>query len=154
MTGFADAESCFGLYIYKNTSLKTGWYVFLNFNITLHKKDINLLNQIKNFFGVGIVSNHRDQSKQYNVKSVKDIKIIIDPFDKFPLMTKKLDDYRLFKKAYNLILNKEHLTHEGIEKLIVIKNSINRGLSPEILNTFSNLKFEDTPIITKKRTPF
>lgn len=69
-------------------------------------------------------------------------------------MTQKLKDYQLFKKAYNIILNKEHLTPEGIEKLLNLKNSINRGLSPELLKTFSNIKFENTPILTKKELPF
>lgn len=38
VTGFTDAEGCFGLYLYKNTALKSGWSVFLDFKITLHKK--------------------------------------------------------------------------------------------------------------------
>ncbi len=58
ITGFIDAEGCFGLYLYKNTAMKSGWSVFLDFKITLHKKDEDLLNQIQNYFCVGSVFKH------------------------------------------------------------------------------------------------
>jgi hypothetical protein len=49
------------------------------------------------------------------------------------LITNKLNDYKLFKLAYILILKKEHLTLEGIKKLVSIKSSMNLGLSPLVL---------------------
>jgi len=36
------------------------------------------------------------------------MQIIIDPFDKFPLMTKKLNDFKLFKLAYNLFIKNKN----------------------------------------------
>jgi len=47
---------------------------------------------------------------------------IIDHFEKFPLITNKLKDYKLFKLAYILFLKKEQLTIEGIKKLVSIKS--------------------------------
>jgi hypothetical protein len=52
VTGFTDAEGCFGLYIYKNKNYKTGWSINLVFQISLHEKDINLLEQFKLYFGL------------------------------------------------------------------------------------------------------
>jgi hypothetical protein len=106
VTGFTDGEGCFGLYIYPNTASKIGWYVFLDYKITLHEKDKIILDQIQNYFGVGSVFNHGKQTKQYGIKSIKDLQIIINHFDKFSLRTKKVNDYRLFKKAFNIIINK------------------------------------------------
>jgi hypothetical protein len=60
------------------------------------------------------------------------MQIIIDHFDKFPLITNKLKDYKLFKLAYNLFLKKEQLSIEGIKKLVKIKNEMNLGLSLEL----------------------
>lgn len=57
---------------------------------------------------------------------------IINHFEKFPLITSKLKDYKLFKLATNLILQKELLTLEGIKRLVSIKSSMNLGLSPEL----------------------
>jgi hypothetical protein len=66
--------------------------------------------------------------------------IIIDHFDKFPLKTKKLNDFKLFKLAYNLFIKKEHLSIESIEKLVKIKSSMNLGLSTQLKTTFANIK--------------
>jgi hypothetical protein len=41
-----------------------------------------------------------------------------------------------------LILKKEHLTLEGIKKLVSIKSSMNLGLSPELKTIFSNIEPE------------
>jgi hypothetical protein len=56
---------------------------------------------------------------------VQDLKVIIDHFDKYPLLTKKLADYLLFKQAFKLVLLKEHLTKEGVLKIVALKASIN-----------------------------
>jgi hypothetical protein len=37
-------------------------------------------------------------------------------------MTKKLADFELFRLAYKLVLNKEHLKLEGLKKNSSIKN--------------------------------
>lgn len=42
-------------------------------------------------------------------------------------LTQKLADYLLFRQAFELIKNKEHLTVEGLNKLVAIKASINWG---------------------------
>ena len=46
-------------------------------------------------------------------------------FDKYPLLSQKKGDFLLFKKAFNIILNKEHLTEDGLRKIAAIKASIN-----------------------------
>ncbi len=142
VTGFTDAEGCIGLYIYKNANYKTGWFISLVFQISLHEKDKIILEQIQNYFGVGGLTSHGSTSLKYSVRSHKDLQIIIDHFDKFPLITNKLNDYKLFKLAYILFLKKEQLTLEGIKKLVSIKSSMNLGLSPELKTIFSNLEPE------------
>ena len=52
----------------------------------------------------------------YNVRSFKELSIIIDHFDKYPLLTQKQADYLLFKSAFLIIKTKEHLTQEGFHK--------------------------------------
>jgi hypothetical protein len=139
VTGFTDADGCFGLYIYKNKNYKTGWSINLVFQISLHEKDINLLEQIKFYFGVGGISKHGSASLKYSVRSHKDMQIIIDHFDKFPLITNKLKDYKLFKLAYILFLKKEQLSIEGIKKLVSIKSEMNLGLSLELKASFPDI---------------
>jgi hypothetical protein len=139
VTGFIDAEGFFWLYTYSNTASKSGWYVFLDFKITLHKKDRDLLDQIKNFFGVGEISKHGEKTINYGVRSIKDLQLIIKHFDKFTLKTKKLNDYKLFKLAFDIIKNKEHLTKDGFNKLLSIKSLMNKGLSPKLKLAFPEI---------------
>ena len=117
VTWFTDADGCFGLYISKNTKYKTGWYISLVYKISLHKKDKNILEQIQKYFGVGGITSHSSTSLKYSVRSYNDMQIIIDHFDKFPLITNKLNDYNLFKLAYTLFLKKELLSLKGIKKI-------------------------------------
>ena len=53
------------------------------------------------------------------------MQLIINHFDKYSLKTQKLNDYKLFKLAFDIIKNKEHLTKEEINKLLAIKYFMN-----------------------------
>jgi hypothetical protein len=58
------------------------------------------------------------------------------------LITQKYADYYLFKMAVNLIKNKDHLTTEGLEKVVAIRKSLNLGLSSELEKAFPKLTVE------------
>ena len=53
VTGFTDGEGCFRVSVRKNPKYKVEWRVELDFEIGLNKKDIALLEQIKNLLKVG-----------------------------------------------------------------------------------------------------
>lgn len=62
----------------------------------------------------------------YQVSSYKDIANKIIPFlDENRLLTSKYLNYMAFKQAINLMINKEHLTTEGIIKLQELANLMN-----------------------------
>jgi len=73
----------------------------------------------------GKIYKHGVDSMQYRVSSLKNLKIITDHFDSYPLITQKRADYLLFKQAIAIINNKEHLSREGLLKLVGIKASLN-----------------------------
>jgi hypothetical protein len=146
VTGFADAEGSFLLNILRNKELKVGWVVNFRFQISLHQKDHVLLEQIKTYLGVGNIHKHGSQSLQFRVSYKKDLKVIIDHFDKYPLITKKRADYELWKKAFNLMLDKEHTQIEGLRKILAIKTSMNLGLSEEL-----KVAFPDTIPVPKPK---
>lgn len=54
-------------------------------------------------------------------------------------MTQKFGDYEIFKQVYNLVLNKEHLTFEGLHKIIALKASFNLGLSEKLKLAFPDI---------------
>jgi len=81
ITGFSDAEACFTLSIIKNDQRKVGWRVFHSFQITLHRKDIALLEQIQSYFGgIGSITKHRSESVHYRVDSVENLLVILNHF--------------------------------------------------------------------------
>jgi hypothetical protein len=55
----------------------------------LHEKDRALLEQIASFFGVSKVINRGMDAVQYRVSSIKELAVIVEHFDKFPLISKK-----------------------------------------------------------------
>jgi hypothetical protein len=59
------------------------------------------------------------------VQAIKDLDVILNHFDRYPLVTKKHADYLLFKLAISLIKEKAHLNSEGLRKLVAIRASLN-----------------------------
>ena len=159
VAGFIDAEGCFRISIIKNKNYRGNpWSpslykeesdnktiplsVRLYFQIGLHKKDEAILNLIKSTIGVGNIykSKSRPDTVELQVSSFKDMSAIICFFDKYPLITQKWADYLLFKEAYELILNKRHLTIEGLKKLVSLKALINKGLPDQFKEAFPNIE--------------
>jgi hypothetical protein len=64
------------------------------------------------------------------VSSTKDLKVIIEHFDKYQLITQKRADFELFKQIVDMLSRKEHLTKEGLQQIVNLRASINNGLSP------------------------
>lgn len=107
--GFTDGEGSFIVTISKNSKYsKTGWIITPSFQLGLHKKDISILENLKQFFGVGIL-NIRPNNDMcfYSVTKNKDLlNVIIPHFDKYPLLSKKNADFLLFKSVVELCSKK------------------------------------------------
>ena len=130
ITGFTDGDGCFHVSVRKNKKLKLEWRVELVFEINLNEKDIALLEQIQNYFKVGSINKtHGPHSNQFQVRSFKDLNVIINHFYKYPLITDKCYYFKLFKQAFHLTERQSHLTLEGFSKIVAIKAAMNRGLS-------------------------
>ena len=144
VTGFSDGEACFHIAIGKNIKYKNGFYVNPGFSIVLHKKDKILLEKIQAYFGgIGTLKTN-NKIVEYRIFSMKDLKVIIDHFDNYPLITKKQIDYMLFKETLELIKNKEHLTVEGLQKIVNIRASMNKGLPETLKKAFPNAIPQET----------
>ncbi|CAF3469257.1 unnamed protein product [Fusarium graminearum] len=98
---------------------------------------------LKNFFNTGSVFLMGKGAAQYRVESLTGLSIIINHFDRYPLNTKKQADYMLFKLAYNLIINKSHLTEKGLSELVSLKAVMNNGLKDELKIAYPNI----TPVL-------
>ena len=139
ITGLFDAESSFVVTILKNPRYKTGWNVQARIQIKMHERDRDLMMKIQEYFrGIGYVSNpNKNTTVEFRVSAINDLaNVIIPHFDNYSLLTKKYSDYMLFKEVVKLMLEKEHNTLEGVQKIVNIKASINLGLSNELKEAF------------------
>jgi len=153
IAGFTDGEGCFRVRISKSNERKTGWMVEPIFQIGLHKKDLAILQLIqKAWGGIGSISSMGNEGVMFKVSSIKNLNEIVIPyFMKYPLLTSKQVDFELLKKVVDLMNQKEHLTIEGIQKIVAIKASMNLGLSDELLVSFSDIKPVSRPSTNKNK---
>jgi len=139
VTGFSDGEGCFLLAINKHKRFKLGYSLGAIFQIHLHSRDLALLEMIKSYFGVGKIFVEKNGSIQYKVSSIKDLRVIVDHFDRYPLVTCKWADYILFRQGVELMERKAHLSVEGLKEFLALKASINWGLSESLLAAFPDI---------------
>lgn len=73
--------------------------------------------------------------------------MIINHFDKYPLVTEKWVDFELFKKVVYLINKNHHLTAEGLQQIVNIKASMNfENLSEKLWASFPETKPITKPV--------
>ena len=149
VSGFSDGESSFHVSILKKKGYKIEYQILPIFTIQLHIKDIDLLEKIQSFFGVGVIRKKiKSNSVIYSIQSLKDINSILIPhFDKYLLLTKKRADYILFKKVTDLMNKGKHLTKNGLIKIIKIKASMNKGLNEKLKEQFTEIVPVEIPVV-------
>ncbi len=128
IVGFVDGEGCFFVGINPHPEMTTGYQVLPEFTVVQHKRDIQLLYALKEFFGCGVVRTNREDRMAYRVRGLKHLKERIIPFfEAHPLKSKKQLDFLKFKQALATMEEKEHLKPEGIEKIRAIASRMNTG---------------------------
>jgi len=122
LTGFTDAEGCFNVSFLSNSN---------NFRLrflVIQKGDINvpILSYLILLFKTGFIEAHSKKSNySYIINGEKACCSIYDYFDKYPLKTKKLTSYNLWKEIHKCISNKDHLNPELRIKLIEMAAKVN-----------------------------
>jgi hypothetical protein len=140
ITGFCDAESNFTCSIVSDSRSKLNWEVSMSFNISLHIKDIKLLEDIKYTLEVGKIRKHTTRNiVHFVVENKQELIKIIDHFEKYPLVTSKISEYLIFKKCLEIYINKEHILKKGLLKLVALKSSLNLGLSEKLKIAFPDI---------------
>ena len=152
VTGFVDGEGCFTVSVNKSQELKVGWQVKPSFKIGLHEKDKAVLEGIKNFLRVGHVTRQGPKAVQLRVQSIKELKVILEHFYKFPLISKKRADFLLLMQVIEIMERGEHLTIEGLHKIVAIKASMNLGLSDKLKVAFPDVVPVERPLVELPQT--
>lgn len=91
------------------------------------------------FGGIGRISKERNNCCDYSTSSLNQIITKIIPhFEKYPLVTNKRADYLLWKKVAMKMHKGEHLTTKGLQSIVNIRASLNKGLSLALKKAFPN----------------
>ena len=140
ISGFIDAEGSFIIQVRKLPRNRTGWRVEARFKITLHKKDLAVLEKLQAYFnGAGKIVKSGKNTLSYEIRSLEEINYVVLPhFETYCLITQKKADFELFKQVVEKMKRGEHLTDLGIQEIVNIKASLNKGLSDELLEVFPN----------------
>ena len=129
IAGFTSGEGCFKVFVQEHPKNLTGFRVMLGFTITQHNRDENLMKSFIDYFGCGKIE-HRGDRLDFSVKNLRDTRDIILPFfQKYPIVGVKSKDFDDWCLVVKLIIDKEHITNTGVEKIIKIKANMNRQRS-------------------------
>jgi hypothetical protein len=112
-----------------STNSKLGYRVQLRFRISQHSRDIRIMEKIGEYFGSGKIYNYNgNNAVSFVIVDFTDITNIIIPFFKsHPIIGIKLYDYLDWCKIHDLMINRSHLTIEGINSIREIKSGMNIG---------------------------
>ena len=130
ISGFVSGEGNFDVRI-PSTNSKRGYRVQLRFRITQNNRDIRLLEKIVEYFGSGNIYKYKGKSAvSLSIVDFTNITNVIIPFfNKNPLIGIKYYDYLDWCKIHSLMVNRSHLTVEGINSIKKIKSGMNKGRS-------------------------
>lgn len=148
---FIDGEGTFQCRIAEVKNKEKNYVSIIpTLEIAQSSHDIEVLNGIKNFFGLGYLK------PKYNIKSLYESKksrsvsrLIINQYeniikflDKYSMLTRKYLDYLDWKKIIELKSNNIHKTSEGLQNMMSIKKGMNKGrlLNSNLLCNSDRLK--------------
>lgn len=100
------------------------------------------MSKIREVLGrVGGIYESKNNSCAFIVSSLPEIVNTLIPFfDKYPLLSKKYEDYEFFKKVALIMNKKEHLKDKGFYEILSIKAAMRNGLTEVLAESFPNIK--------------
>jgi hypothetical protein len=126
LSGFTDAEGTFNVNITERLNTVSGFRVQLRFLLDQNNAYDTFM-YIRDLFGSGKVT-HRGETKnvyRLTINTFTGLSSVCAYFLSFPLKTKKGVSFTNWYHIYNMVINKEHLSKEGLERVRSISKNIN-----------------------------
>jgi hypothetical protein len=156
VAGFVDGEGSFNVSFRKRSDYSVPWKVSACFNIS--QKEKRILELVREHLGCGTLRSRPDGIWYYEVNDLRDLRTIIIPFfEKYPFLSqKKIRDFRIFCAIVTLLSSSHHLSQEGIEQILRLRETMNGGgkrkfSTEEILQAFPQKILRD---YTSEPAPF
>ncbi len=125
--GFSDGEAWFTIQMASGKLRRLGFNVTCIFRIQLAKQDLDMLYRIKEFLGYGYIWIDNRGWGTYIISSKADAIKIRALFNAHPLLTEKHKAFTIWSQALDLIIQKKHLTPEGLLELAVLRDNMNQN---------------------------
>ena len=142
VVGFVDGEGCFSVPIFRNATCRLGWQVQPTFTVVQGERSVQVLHQLKEFFGCGSVGrngrhdNHREDVWRFCVRKLSDLsELVIPVFEDNPLRTAKRFDFSRFAEVVRFMMEGRHLSGDGLREVMEITCKMNRQLPPRVLES-------------------
>ncbi len=159
VVGFVDGEGCFSIGFVQQRDrkdrkgYKTGYQVAHEFAVTQGESSISCLNDLKDFFKVGMVvinkryDNHKEHLYRYVVRKREDLLNVIIPFfRKYPMRSRKQADFEKFKICVELVNKGQHFSYAGLIEIAKIAQTMNRKKDRSSLIKILNDHTRDTKL--------
>ncbi len=127
IAGFTDGEGSFNVSIKKRNDYAGEWKITASFNIS--QKDRVILSWVKKIMGCGTLRERPDGVVYYEVTNVTSLVDKIIPFfNKFGFISaKKKTNFSIFKQIVESMSHGEHLTSDGLKKVLELREILNVG---------------------------
>jgi hypothetical protein len=127
LSGFVDGEGSFNVSMRKRDDHTLGWQIVLSFNVS--QRDITVLSLLKRHLGCGRLQERSDGVWYYIVSNPQAIeKRVIPFFEQFNfLSSSKKTNFSLFRKISLLMVEGRHLTEEGMQEILLLREQLNKG---------------------------
>ncbi len=150
IAGFTDGEGSFNVSIKKRTDYKQSWKLSASFNIS--QKDRVILAWIKHILGCGTLRERKDGIVYYEVTNIASLYDVIIPFfKKFGFRSAyKKNNFRIFSEIVSMMYKDKHLTKEGFQKILELRETLNNGIGRKRKYTLQNVTSEESSETTRK----
>ena len=127
LAGFADGEGSFNVSFRKRRDYKMPWKVSLCFNVS--QKDKVILALFKRHLKCGSLRSRKDGVWYFEVNNFNALTENVIPFfcEYGFLSAKKKRDFSKFRTIAKLIGNNDHMTEEGIRRILDVRREMNDG---------------------------
>src|SRR3989344_2423334 len=127
ITGYVDGEGCFTVTFNQKVKALLGWELKPSFSVSQNEDRRQVLDIIREYFGCGYIRrDYSDRTVKYEGRDHRDLmNKIIPPFERYPLISAKQNDFELFKRICKVVDGKTHLSRDGFLRVINLAYQMN-----------------------------
>ena len=138
VVGFVDGEGCFHVSVNRHPET-AGYQVLPEFVVVQHQRDVQILHALKRFFRGGVVRVNHGERWCFRARKLETLEQVCSFFQRHPLKTKKQIDFVKFRKVVALVGSREHLTAEGLKKVIGLAKTMSLADSQRFEDVLADL---------------